>query len=416
MDMNREVFVYENWSNKTPILMGRLYIDQVRGNETCSFEYIDGWLIARKKQNYIIDPDLPLYRGRQYVPGDKKIFGIFSDTCPDRWGRKLLDRREIINAFVEKRKPRKLMESDYLLGVLDEARMGAIRLSLQEDGPFLSNDRDFSVPPWTTLRQLEEASREYEKDENIMEDKWLKQLVAPGSSLGGARPKASVKAPDGSLWIAKFPSKNDDTDVSAWEMVVHDLALKCNLNVPEAMLEKFSKYGSTFLVKRFDRDGERRRHFASAMTMLGAVDGQSDNYGYLDIAEFLKSNSICVSEDLRELWSRIVFSMCVSNTDDHLRNHGFILTEEGWRLSPLYDVNPSLTGDTLSLMVTENDNRIDLELALEISEYFGMKRSEAESRLISIQNTIKNNWKSLATKYGIKRSEVENMASAFANT
>lgn len=411
--MNQEVFVYENWSSSMPVLMGRLYIDQIRGNETCSFEYNDDWLTAQKKQNYIIDPNLPLYRGRQYVPGEMKIFGIFSDTCPDRWGRKLLDRRELVNASVEKRKPRKLMESDYLLGVLDEARMGAIRLSLQEDGPFLSDDRDFSVPPWTTLRQLEEASREYEKDENIMEDKWLKQLVAPGSSLGGARPKASVKAPDGSLWIAKFPSKNDDTDVAAWEMVVHDLALKCNLNVPEAMLEKFSKYGSTFLVKRFDREGERRRHFASAMTMLGAVDGQSDNYGYLDIAEFLKSNSVYVKEDLCELWSRIVFSMCVSNTDDHLRNHGFILTGKGWRLSPLYDVNPSLTGDTLSLMVTENDNRMDFELALEISEHFGLKRIEAESRLNDITRIVKENWKYLATKYGIKRSEAESMASAF---
>ena len=280
----------------------------------------------------------------------------------------------------------------------------------------LQADRDFSVPPWTTLRQLEEASREYEKDDNIMEDKWLKQLIAPGSSLGGARPKASVKAPDGSLWIAKFPSKNDDIDVAAWEMVVHDLAMKCNLNVPEAMLERFSKYGSTYLVKRFDRDGERRRHFASAMTMLGAVDGQSDNYGYLDIAEFLKSNSVCVTEDLHELWARIVFSMCVSNTDDHLRNHGFILTGKGWRLSPMYDVNPSLTGDTLSLMVTENDNRMDFELALKISEYFGMKRFEAEIRLSSIKSTVKDNWKYLAYKYGIKRNEVEIMASAFEKT
>ena len=416
MDVNQEVFVYENWSSNTPKLVGKLYIDQIRGNETCSFEYNDDWLIVQEKQNYIIDPDLPMYRGRQYVPVGKKIFGIFSDTCPDRWGRRLLDRREIINAAVEKRKPRKLMESDYLLGVLDEARMGAIRLSIQEKGSFLAADRDFSVPPWTTLRQLEEASREYEKDDNFKEDKWLKQLVAPGSSLGGARPKACVKAPDGSLWIAKFPSKNDDIDISAWEMVVHDLALKCNLNVPEAMLEKLSKYGSTYLVKRFDRDGERRRHFASAMTMLGAVDGQSDNYGYLDIAEFLKSNSVCVTEDLHELWARIVFSMCVSNTDDHLRNHGFILTGKGWRLSPMYDVNPSLTGDTLSLMVTENDNRMDFELALKISEYFGMKRFEAEIRLSSIKSTVKDNWKYLAYKYGIKRNEVEIMASAFEKT
>ena len=243
IQVSQEVFVYENWSSDTPLLMGILYIDHIRGNESYAFEYSDEWMTARKKQNYIIDPDLPIYRGRQYVPVGKKIFGIFSDTCPDRWGRKLLDRKEMINASTDKRKPRKLMESDYLLGVLDEARMGAVRLSLRENGPFLSDEQDYSVPPWTTLRQLEEASREYEKDDNIMEDKWLKQLVAPGSSLGGARPKASVKAPDGSLWIAKFPSKNDDIDVSSWEMVVHDLAKMCGLNVPEAMLEKFSRYG-----------------------------------------------------------------------------------------------------------------------------------------------------------------------------
>ena len=413
--MSQEVFVYENWSSDTPLLMGLLYIDHIRGNESYAFEYSDEWMTAQKKQNYIIDPDLPIYRGRQYVPAGKKIFGIFSDTCPDRWGRKLLDRKEMINASADKRKPRKLMESDYLLGVLDEARMGAVRLSLRENGPFLSDEQDYSVPPWTTLRQLEEASREYEKDDNIMEDKWLKQLVAPGSSLGGARPKASVKAPDGSLWIAKFPSKNDDIDVSSWEMVVHDLAKMCGLNVPEAMLEKFSRYGSTFLVKRFDRSGERRIHFASAMTMLGAVDGQSDNYGYLDIAEFLKANSINVTEDLRELWGRIVFSMCVSNTDDHLRNHGFVLTGKGWRLSPMYDVNPSLTGDTLSLMVSENDNRMDLELALKISGLFNIKMSEAENKLKDIANTVKDNWRPLAKKYGIKRSEQENMSPAFAN-
>ena len=415
IQVSQEVFVYENLSSDIPLLMGILYIDNIRGNESYAFEYSDEWMAAQNKNNFIIDPDLPAYRGRQYVPAGKKIFGIFSDTCPDRWGRKLLDRKEIINASADKRKPRKLMESDYLLGVLDEARMGAIRLSFRENGPFLSDEQDYSVPPWTTLRQLEEASREYEKDDNIMEDKWLKQLIAPGSSLGGARPKASVKALDGSLWIAKFPSKNDDIDVSSWEMVVHDLAKMCGLNVLEAMIEKFSKYGSTFLVKRFDRSGERRIHFASAMTMLGAVDGQSDNYGYLDIAEFLKANSINVTEDLRELWGRIVFSMCVSNTDDHLKNHGFVLARKGWRLSPMYDVNPSLTGDTLSLMVSENDNRMDLELALKISGLFNIKMSEAENKLKDIANTVKNNWRPLANKYGIKRSKLENMAPTFAN-
>ena len=190
-----------------------------------------------------------------------------------------------------------------------------------------------------------------------MEEKWLKQLIAPGSSLGGARPKASVLAPDDSLWIAKFPSKYDEINVGAWEMVVHDLAKLCNLDVPEAKLEKFSKIGSTFLVKRFDRENDRRIHFASAMTLLGKKDGAgaADGLGYLDIASIIRQNSINPKKDLRELWRRIVFNMAVSNTDDHLRNHGFLLKKDGWILSPLFDVNPNIYGDALALNVDENN-------------------------------------------------------------
>ena len=226
-----------------------------------------------------------LYKGRQYAPLDKSMFGIFADSCPDRWGRLLMIRREAIIAKKEERKPKRLTDIDFLLGVYDEPRMGGLRFSVTEDGPFLSDDRELATPPWTTLRKLESASLAFEKNEDGMEEKWLKQLLAPGSSLGGARPKASVSAPDGSLWIAKFPSKHDDINVGAWEMVVHDLAVMCGLDVPEAKLEHFSKTGSTFLTKRFDRDGEHRIHFASAMTLLGKNDGASaaDGSSYLDI-------------------------------------------------------------------------------------------------------------------------------------
>lgn len=288
-----------------------------------------------------------MYNGRQFVPLDKAMFGFFADSCPDRWGRVLMKRREAAQAKKEDRKPRELREIDFLLGVYDESRMGALRFKLEENGPFLSDDKGMATPPWANLRTLEEAARAFDKDENALDEKWLKQLIGPGSSLGGARPKATVQGIDGALWIAKFPSKHDEVDSGAWEMVTHDLAVMCNLDVPEAKLEKFSKLGSTFLVKRFDRDGEKRIHFASAMTMLGKTDGASgsDGTSYLDIASFIKSNGAAPNKDLKELWKRIVFNMAVSNTDDHLRNHGFLLTSDGWRLSPLYDVNPSLYGD-----------------------------------------------------------------------
>ena len=237
----------------------------------------------------------------------------------------------------------------------------------------------------------------------------------PGSSLGGARPKASVLAPDGSLWIAKFPSKNGEINVGAWEMVVHDLAVKCNLNVPEAKLENFSKNGSTFLTKRFDRNGDKRIHFASAMTLLGKRDGAdaSDGSGYLDIASFIRKYGETAKKDLRELWRRIVFNMAVSNTDDHLRNHGFILGKEGWVLSPLYDVNPNIYGDTLSLNVDSDSNLIDFNLALSVARLYDLTDKQATEELGEIRNTVETNWRKLTQQYGLSRREIESMSSAF---
>jgi serine/threonine-protein kinase HipA len=280
----------------------------------------------------------------------------------------------------------------------------------------LSDDKETAAPPWATLRALEEASRQFEKDENTMEEKWLKQLIRPGSSLGGARPKATVQAVDGSLWIAKFPSKHDDNNTGAWEKVVHDLARMCGLDVPESRLETFSKLGSTFLVKRFDRDGSRRIHFASAMTMLGKVDGASadDGTSYLELVSFLRSNGASPKKDLVELWKRIVFNMAVSNTDDHLRNHGFILTQTGWRLSPLYDVNPIPYGEYLALNVSEDDSSIDFDLAIETAEYYGISRKEAEKIVKEISATVRENWERIATSYGISRGSIEKMRPAFS--
>ena len=412
MESGKEIFVYADFEQFDNELVGKINVSNVRGREFYSFEYSEEWL---KHQNFVIDPDLQLYKGRQYINDDKKIFGAFADSCPDRWGRKLMDRREELRARENDERPRKLLESDYLLGVHDESRMGGLRFKTNEDGPFLSDDVEFSTPPWTSLRELEQASIAFENEDNGLDDKWLKQLLAPGSSLGGARPKASVKAPDETLWIAKFPSKHDDIDSGAWEMVVHDLAIMCGLNVPEAKAEKFSKLGTTFLVKRFDRDGEKRIHFSSAMTMLGKSDGANaaDGSSYLEIVSFLKANGAHPKDDIKELWKRIVFSIAVSNTDDHFRNHGFILENDGWSLSPMYDVNPDLYGRYLSLNINDTESMLDFDVAIDAAPYYGIEKKDAEKMVDEIKDIVTNNWKNLASKYGIGRAEIERMKVAF---
>lgn len=415
MNNQKTIFVYQYWDDALPTLLGRLYIDEIKGREHYSFAYDETWLAAFSNNTLMLDSDLTLYSGRQHVPMDKKMFGIFADSCPDRWGRLLMKRREAINAHKEARKPKSLTESDFLLGVYDGARMGALRFAIQENGPFLSDDTALATPPWVTLRKLESASLAFENDESGLEEKWLNQLLAPGSSLGGARPKATVMAADGSLWIAKFPSRHDEFNSGAWEKVVHDLAGLCGLNIPESKLETFSKTGSTFLVKRFDRNGERRIHFSSAMTLLGRTDGESGEEGcsYLELASFIKAYGAQPQKDLHELWKRIVFNMAVSNTDDHLRNHGFILTKTGWRLSPLYDVNPNIYGNHLSLNVDRNDSTISFDLALSTAKLYGLTEENADRIINEIKNIVKENWEALAEKYSLSRSARQYMQPAF---
>ncbi len=412
LNSEKKIYVYADFKPFDNELIGTIFVSQNRGKEFYSFEYQDTWL---QNYNMVLDPDLQLYRGRHYLNDDKNIFGVFADSCPDRWGRRLMNRREELKAKENNEKPKKLLESDYLLGVYDESRMGGLRFKSELDGEFLSNDKDYATPPWTSLRELEQASIAFESEEYTFGEKWLKQLLAPGSSLGGARPKASVMAPDGTLWIAKFPSKQDDFDSGAWEMVVHELAQMCGLNVPEAKVERYSKLGTTFLVKRFDREHKDRIHFSSAMTMLGKTDGSNstDGSSYLEIVSFLKANGAQPKKDVTELWKRIVFSMAVSNTDDHFRNHGFILGNEGWCLSPMYDVNPDIYGDYLSLNVNEDDSRLDFDLAIETAPYYGLSKKEARELIDETKNIINGNWRKLAKNYGINRSEIERMEAAF---
>ncbi len=416
----REIYVYANWDGIVgPTLMGTLSAEPVRGKEVFSFEYEKNWLESGHAQ--LIDPDLQFYAGPQYLNADAKSnFGIFLDSSPDRWGRILMRRKEAALARLEERKENKLFETDFLLGVYDGHRMGGLRFKTEFDGLFLSDNKRLASPPSTSIRELENISLKLE-EENVVDDpeylNWLNMLVAPGSSLGGARPKASVLDPDGHLWIAKFPSKNDESDIGAWEIVTYELALEAGISMAESHARKFSGNHHTYLTKRFDRTNRGERiHFTSAMTQLGYTDGQdiTDGVSYLELVDFITSNGARVNQELKELWRRIVFSICVSNTDDHLRNHGFLLSNEGWLLSPAYDINPVETGTGLKLNISENDNSLDLHLAMEVHEFFRLDEKEALEIINSVKGSVRA-WRKVATKYGISKANQELKALAFRN-
>jgi serine/threonine-protein kinase HipA len=414
---NKDIYVYAHWTGiKEPVLMGMLKAEFTRGKEIFSFSYSETWLKSRYSQ--ILDPELQLYSGSQFAKDEKQNFGVFLDSSPDRWGRILMKRREAAMARSEKRPEKTLRESDYLLGVFDGHRMGAIRFKEDPDGPFLNNNEILASPPWTSIRELEQISLRLE-DENAIEDpeylKWLNILINPGSSVGGARPKASVIDDKKNLWIAKFPSKSDIKDIAGWEMVTNELARNAGLNVAVSKIQKFSSKYNTFLTKRFDRTNSGERiHYASAMTMLGYVDGNNfqDGVSYLEIVDFLTRYGANIESDLRELWKRIVFNVFVSNTDDHLRNHGFILTDKGWILSPAFDINPDEDGSGLSLNISLDDNSLDLDLTLEVSGYFRLTKEDALKIIKDIKKSVKN-WRSVANKNQLPRSEQELMAKVF---
>lgn len=344
--------------------IGTLTIDNVRGRETYMFRYDATYLREGIPQ---LDPAIRAVMGPQYPQG-RAIFGFLADVAPDRWGRKLIKRRE----------KRALAESDFMLGVCDLTRQGALRLKEEADGPFVAADLGDAAPPWTTLRRLEESAKHLDADDIGDEDAWLKDLFYPGTSLGGARPKANVTAPDGSLWIAKFPSVRDDHDVGRLEYETSVLAGKIGINVPETKCQKLSRSGTTFFSKRFDRDGARRIHYASAMTMLGAADGEGE-HSYLEIAEWLSQNGAMPETDLQELWRRMVFSYLVGNTDDHLRNHGFLLTPRGWRLAPMFDVNPNSNG---------GEHALDLGDLIKDADYYRMTKAEATKRYDRMKRAV----------------------------
>lgn len=413
----RIIYVYAHWAGmKKPVLMGKLMAEFVRGKEIFSFTYDTDWLKSRFSQ--ILDPDLLFYSGAQYASDEKGSYGIFLDSSPDRWGRMLMKKREAFVARSERRPEITLRESDYLLGVFDGHRMGALRFKEDPDGPFLNNNENFATPPWTSIKELGHISLRLE-EEDVIDDpeyeKWLTMLVNPGSSLGGARPKASVLDDGKNLWIAKFPGKSDVKDIGGWEIVANELARSAGLNVSRSMVRNFSGRYHTFLTKRFDRtDGGERIHYASAMTMLGYTDGDNFRAGvsYLDIVDFLTNSGASVDSDLKELWIRLVFNIMISNTDDHLRNHGFLLTEKGWILSPAFDLNPNEDGTGLSLNINFDDNSLDLDLPLEVVEYFRMDRDSGVKIIDRLRKAI-SNWRRIANRYQLPKSEQDLMAKVF---
>jgi serine/threonine-protein kinase HipA len=408
-----DIWVYAHWKGMSgPKFLGVLTAQQAKGRKAFGFSYDAAWISSQEQ--LMLDPDVAWYSGAQY-PREKENFGMFLDSMPDNWGRTLMKRRALLTAQNEGVPPKVLYDIDYLLGVNDYTRMGALRFKLDPNGPFLDNEPLLSVPPWADIRDLQYGANLIESNVDTEEvDKWLNMLIAPGSSLGGARPKANIKDEKGALWIAKFPSQNDTFDKAAWEYLTHRLAIEAGIEMSPCKLEHVSGNYRTFFTKRFDRDGEERIHFASAMTMTGKSEEliRDETPSYLDILEFIQFSGSYAEEDAKELWRRMVFNVMVSNTDDHLRNHGFVLTSKGWRLSPAFDINPSIEKDHLALNIDMDNNALDLGLVKSVGMFFRMGQEEMEEILEEVKSAVAN-WESVASEIGIPRNEQRLMAAAF---
>ncbi len=401
--------------------MGSLRRQRTRSGDIFSFAYSPEWL--RGPSAFSFDPDLAMSQGPQYPAPGRASFGIFMDSSPDRWGRVLMQRRENLRARREGRRPGALTEWDFLLGVHDKTRMGALRFAPPGGGPYIeSSDDELAAPPLTSLRELQAASLDFERhaDDEDHPDygRWLRQLFAPGTSLGGARPKACVRDEEGSLCLAKFPSRQDTRDTGAWELVAHRLAAKAGINVPVARgLRVAESAGTTFVAKRFDRTPEGGRiAFVSAMTLTQRMDGDG-GASYLELVDLLQSRGTDTHRDCLELYRRVVFSILIHNTDDHLRNHGFFIDSgEGPRtgisLSPAYDINPSLDGRGLSLAINEVENACDLSLALDARALYGVSAPEADT-IIGRSRAAVASWRDEARRLGIPKGEQDLMAGAF---
>lgn len=408
-----DIFVYAHWKPiKEPKLIGVLSALQAKGKKAFKFEYDKEWI--KSENRILLDPDIHFFSGPQY-PNNKENFGVFLDSMPDTWGKTLMKRRNAQLAHETKQKPKTLYEVDYLLGVYDASRMGGLRFKLDKEGKFL-DDNDLSpTPPWSSIRELQTAVHHFENDtESETVKQWLSILMAPGSSLGGARPKANIVDENNNLWIAKFPAKNDTINKGAWEFLAYKLAINAGIDMAESKAERVLGNYHTFFTKRFDRQQKERIHFVSAMTMTGNNEAilKDEPASYLDIAEFIQNHCKNVDKNLAQLWRRIVFNIAISNTDDHLRNHGFIIDNNEWELSPGYDLNPSIDKDGLALNIDMDQNALDFELAKSVGEYFRLGKKDMNLILDEVLEAV-SHWKAVAKHIGISNQEINLMSKAF---
>ena len=402
--------VYANfdWLKETE-LVGELGYESLRGSDSYCFTFSDEWL--KKHGDLFLSDDLNNYPGQQYTQQGKDIFGCFSDALPDRWGRTLLLRREQLTAMEENRSMRRLSSFDFLTGIDDFSRMGAFRFKEDPDGEFINVSELLKIPPLTDIRELIAASAEIvrsEEDNELPDRKWIAQLVQPGSSLGGARPKASVIDMDKTLYIAKFPSRKDDYDTGLWEHFSHLLAAKVGINAAKTKVIATGEKYHTLLSERFDRTKDGKRiHFASAMTLLGLNDGDNatTGHGYLDIVDFIIQNCTDVEHNLQELYRRVAFNICIGNSDDHFRNHGFLLTAKGWTLSPAYDMNPTLN-EYQSLLISSTSNKADLSILLDACADYMLNHKTAERIISDVIEAVKR-WRELAVRLCILKREMD---------
>jgi serine/threonine-protein kinase HipA len=392
------------------VLAGRLWSHRRRGAESATFSYTEEYL--GRDDAYELDPGLPLAAGQQQTRVGQAMFGVLSDCAPDRWGRRLIARAEHRRATREGVAERSFGEIDYLLGVRDDLRQGALRLRDPATGAYLADEAG-GVPPLVALPKLLSAAERLERDE-ASEDE-LRLLLRDGSSLGGARPKAHVLDAEGRVSIAKFPSgASDQWDVMRWEAVALRLARAAGIRVEDWRLHVVDGK-AVLIVERFDRAGASRIGYASAMTMLEATDG--DQASYLDIAEVIERRSSDAREDLRQLWRRIAFSVLISNTDDHLRNHGFLRTSNaGWTLSPAFDLNPDPSPGPkhLSTAIDFDDTTASVDTLMTVASYFRLGEEDARAVLGEVSEAT-SQWRAAATETGLDRTAIEQMAPAFAH-
>jgi serine/threonine-protein kinase HipA len=406
--MDRDVFVYVDLQG-TAHLVGRLWGRTRKGRESATFEYDKSWLA--NPDRFSLEPALKLGPGPFHTPSEKPLFGAIGDSAPDRWGRVLMRRAERRRAERQGQTPRTVREIDYLLMVDDEARQGALRFAGSEGGPFLAEYGSAKIPPLIELPHLLSAAEHVTADRDTDED--LRLLLAPGSSLGGARPKASIRDRDGHLCIAKFPNKGDEINAVLWEAVALTLAAKAGVAVSAWRLRTVAGK-SVLLLRRFDREREMRVPFLSAMSMLDATDQETRSY--LEFVDVLRQHGASPKEDMRALWRRIVFSILISNTDDHLRNHGFLYAgPAGWRLSPAYDLNPVPTDIKPRILTTAidlSDGTASLQLAMDVAAYFELS-PDAARKIAAEVGRATATWRREAKKLRLTAAEIDRMTSSF---